>query len=42
MYQIIALVSLMFLTWGAAIWATYSSEESESSYPSKTPVRNAA
>ena len=27
MYQIITLISLMFLTWAAAIWASYAEEQ---------------
>lgn len=27
MYQIITLISLMFLTWAAAIWASYAEEK---------------
>jgi len=40
MYPIIALLGLMFLTWGAAIWASYIEEPG--AQLSKEKVRKAA
>jgi hypothetical protein len=35
MYPILALIGLMFLTWGATIWASFAEEEQ---LPSSSPI----